>query len=268
MFYLELAAVLAAVYAVLGIRVAQEYERGVVFRLGRFHKVKGPGLYWIAPIFDRQWTLDLRTRTVVGMEALARFRSLPLRAPNEWFAEAVELELGVQLEMASVRQALHALPLIPPTAYLSINCSHRAAVSPQLASVLSLDASRVVLEITEHEAVEDYDALINALKGLREQGVRVAIDDAGAGFASMRHTLQIAPDIVKLDLSLTHDIDSDRARQALASALVSFGREMGIAMVAEGIETEAEFTQLLDLGVEFGQGFFLAEPAPLHEPQF
>jgi EAL domain-containing protein (putative c-di-GMP-specific phosphodiesterase class I)/CheY-like chemotaxis protein len=211
--------------------------------------------------------VDLRTRAVLGMEALARFRSLPLRPPNEWFAEAVQLELGVQLELTTVRQALRALPLIPPDAFLAVNCSHRAAVSPELASVLSVDAPRIVVEITEHEAIEDYEALIPRLGDLRAAGVRIAIDDAGAGFASLRHTLRIAPDIVKLDISLTRDISTDRARQALASALVSFADEMQITVVAEGIETLEELDMLLELGVQQGQGFFLAEPSPLRVPE-
>ncbi len=206
--------------------------------------------------------VDLRSRSVVGMEALARFRSLPLRAPDEWFAEAVRLELGVQLELASVRQALRILPGLPPEVYLSINCSHRAAVSTELASLLSVDAPRIVLEITEHEAVEDYDALLGALAGLRSIGARLAIDDAGAGFASMHHTLRLVPDIVKLDISLTRDIDADRAKHALAAALVSFADEMGMVIVAEGIETAAELDALLALGVPQGQGYYLAEPTP------
>jgi len=125
-----------------------------------------------------------------------------------------------------------------------------------------VDAPRVVLEITEHEAVDDYDTLIRGLAGLREQGVRVAIDDAGAGFASLRHTLQIAPDIVKLDISLTRNIDTDHARQALASALVQFADEMEITIVAEGIETPEELAELVQLGVHYGQGFYLAKPSP------
>jgi EAL domain-containing protein (putative c-di-GMP-specific phosphodiesterase class I) len=120
-----------------------------------------------------------------------------------------------------------------------------------------------VLEITEHEAVEDYDDLVDALAPLRSLGAKVAIDDAGAGFASLRHTLRIAPDIVKLDMSLTRDIDGDRAKRALAAALVSFASEMGFALVAEGIETAAELTTVRELGVGYGQGFFLAEPGPL-----
>ena len=117
-----------------------------------------------------------------------------------------------------------------------------------------------MLEITEHEAVEDYDDLVDALAPLRRLGARVAIDDAGAGFASLRHTLRIAPDIVKLDMSLTRDIDGDRAKRALAAALVSFASEMGFALVAEGIETAAELATVRELGVGYGQGFFLAEP--------
>jgi EAL domain-containing protein (putative c-di-GMP-specific phosphodiesterase class I)/AmiR/NasT family two-component response regulator len=207
--------------------------------------------------------MDLQTRSTVGMEALARFRSLPLRPPNEWFAEAVQLELGVQLELTTVRQALHALPYLPADTFLAVNCSHRAAVSTELASILSVNAGRVVVEITEHEAIEDYDLLLPRLADLRDSGVRVAIDDAGAGFASLRHTLRIAPDIVKLDISLTRDISTDRARQALAAALVSFAEEMNITVVAEGIETQEELDMLLELGVRQGQGFFLAEPSPL-----
>lgn len=207
--------------------------------------------------------VDLRSREVVGLEALARFRSLPLRPPNEWFAEAVALELGVQLELTTVRQALRELPRLPFGTFLAINCSHRAATSADLASVLALDAERIVIEITEHEAVEDYNDLLRALTALRNSGVRVAIDDAGAGFASLRHTLQIAPDIVKLDISLTHDIDHDRGRHALAAALIRFADEMGMHIVAEGIETAAELNALLALGVRFGQGYYLAAPAPL-----
>ena len=207
--------------------------------------------------------VDLETCEAVGWEALARFRSIPLWPPDRWFAEAVVLELGVQLELATIRQAIALLFRLPEHAYLSVNCSHRAARSAEMVTTLAPIAHRVVIEITEHEAVDDYDELSLALEELRTRGVRVAIDDAGAGFASLRHTLLLAPDIVKVDISLTRAIDRDRGRRALASALISFADEMGMAIVAEGIETEAELRTLRDLGVRFGQGFFLAEPGPL-----
>jgi len=207
--------------------------------------------------------VDLHSRAVIGMEALARFHSLPLRPPNEWFAEAVEHELGVALELLAIRDAMRALPEIAEPAYLSVNCSHRAAASPELAALIGEHAPRMVLEITEHEAIEDYGALGVALASLRERGIRVSIDDAGAGFASLRHTVMLRPDIVKIDISITRGIDRDRPKRALASALISFAEELGMEVVAEGIETVEELETLVELGVPFGQGFLLGRPAPL-----
>ena len=234
-------------------REQREALRGEIERF-----VEGEG---VSMVF--QPIVDLETGITVGVEALARFRSIPLRPPDAWFAEAVALELGVQLELATIRQALSALERIPEGAYLSLNTSHRAATSADLLLVLAPVADRIVVEITEHEPVDDYDGLSVALAGLRAMGVRVAIDDAGAGFASLRHTLLLSPDIVKVDISLTRDIDADRGRRALASALISFAEEMEMTIVAEGIETEAELKALRELGVRYGQGYYLAEPGPL-----
>ena len=206
--------------------------------------------------------MELRTREPVGYEALARFRSLPPRPPDAWFAEAAALELGTHLELATIERALAVLPALPLDTYLSLNSSHRTVRSPELAALLAPHAARVVVEITEHEPVYDYEELALALGPLRALGVRIAIDDAGAGYASLRHTLALNPDIVKVDISLTRTIDTDRARRALASALISFAEEMDMTIVAEGIETEAELRTLTDLGVRFGQGFHLARPAP------
>jgi EAL domain-containing protein (putative c-di-GMP-specific phosphodiesterase class I) len=230
-----------------------------VERIRRFASGRGLSIVF-------QPILDLRTRALVGMEALARFDALLHRRPDEWFAEAHELELGVELELAALRKAVAALPRMPELLdgpYLSVNCSHRAAMSEDVALLLAPHAARVVVEITEHERVEDYALLAQALERLRSEGARIAIDDAGAGFASLRHTLQIAPDMVKVDISLTRDIDKDRAKRALASALISFADEMGMQIIAEGIETKAELDTLMELGVAFGQGFYLAKPAPL-----
>jgi EAL domain-containing protein (putative c-di-GMP-specific phosphodiesterase class I)/CheY-like chemotaxis protein len=207
--------------------------------------------------------VDLTTREAVGFEALARFRSLPPRPPNEWFAEAAALELGTQLELATIERATALLPRLPVTAYLSLNASHRTVRSPELIDLLSGSAGRLVVEITEHEPVDDYDELADSLRPLRALGVKIAIDDAGAGYASLRHTLALAPDIVKVDISLVRSIDLDRGRRALASALISFADEMDMTIVAEGIETAAELETLRELGVRFGQGYHLAEPAAL-----
>ena len=127
---------------------------------------------------------------------------------------------------------------MPDGAYLAVNCSHRAAVSPELAALLAARTpTGSCWRSPSTRRSRTTTRLVEALAPLRARGARIAIDDAGAGFASLRHTLRIAPDIVKLDISLTRGIDTDRAKRALASALVSFADEMDIALVAEGIET-------------------------------
>ena len=124
-------------------------------------------------------------------------------------------------------------------------------------------AGRVVIEITEHAQVDDYDALREALAPLRERGAQLAIDDLGAGFANLRHILRLAPDLVKLDLSLTHEIARDPARTALASSLVGFAEGVGALIVAEGISSDEDLELLRSLGVDYGQGFHLARPSAL-----
>jgi len=211
------------------------------------------------PIFE------LDGHRLVGVEALARFPQHDDPWPVErWFAEAAELGLGPDLELACNRSAIAALDRLPPPTYLSINASHRTAESDELAELVgAVDAARIVIEITEHEAVTDYDRLTAALQRLRALGARVAIDDAGAGFASLRHILLMAPEIIKIDVSLTSRIDSDPRRRALAAALISFAEEMSIDVVAEGVETEDEHRALQALGVRLGQGYYLGRPAPL-----
>ena len=208
--------------------------------------------------------MELDGHAVVGMEALARFATEPILPPDRWFAEAAEVGLGPDLELACDRVALADLARLPRGTYLSINASRRTAESSALLDELdAVDASRVVIEITEHEAVDDYDALSRALGRVRERGSRIAIDDAGAGFASLRHILLIDPEIIKIDVSLTRNIDSDAKRRAISSALITFGDEMGMTVVAEGIETLQEHETLRELGVRFGQGFYLGHPAAL-----
>ena len=126
-----------------------------------------------------------------------------------------------------------------------------------------LPAERIVLEITEHAHVEDYDALLCALEPLRKNGVRLAVDDAGAGYSGLQHILQIRPDFIKLDMALTRHIDLDPARKALASALVAFARDTGSRIIAEGVETASELDTLRGIGIEKAQGYFLGRPTPI-----
>lgn len=152
----------------------------------------------------------------------------------------------------------------PSEIYISINASPETFLDPRLSRIVDgRDLSSIVFEITEHAPVSDYDELTGALDRLRAQGARIAIDDAGAGFSSLRHIVQLRPDIIKLDISLTRAIDTDVARRALASALIFFAHEISASIVAEGIETEAELQALKDLGISAGQGYLLGRPSDI-----
>jgi EAL domain-containing protein (putative c-di-GMP-specific phosphodiesterase class I)/CheY-like chemotaxis protein len=227
-------------------------------RSARIHRViDGVGVEMVyQPIFD------LETGAPVGAEALARFDVTDW--PTErWFREAPQLGLATPLDLTLIRLALADLPRLRD-GYLSVNASQATARSVELIEILTAsDPGRIVVELTEHEAIEDYDELGVALERLRELGVRIAIDDAGAGFASLRHILQLSPDLIKLDISITAGVDQDRARRAMSKALISFADEMRITIVAEGLETQPQIDTLRALGVRFGQGFLLARPGTL-----
>jgi EAL domain-containing protein (putative c-di-GMP-specific phosphodiesterase class I)/DNA-binding NarL/FixJ family response regulator len=205
--------------------------------------------------------------STIGAEALTRFRGPPSRGPLRWFAEADEVGLLRELELAAVRTALAALPELPEHVFLSVNISPATVATPGfLRLIAGSDGARVVVEITEHARINDYDRLREALDGIREVGARVAIDDAGAGFASLRHILRLEPEFIKLDRTLIDGIESDRSRQALAAGLISFAEKIDATIVAEGIERPGEVEALAELGVLYGQGYFFARPGPLPLP--
>lgn len=184
---------------------------------------------------------ELGSGAVIGFEALARFAGTPYRPPDIWFADAEAVGLGVQLETAAISMALAALPAIPATAFLSLNLSPGAARSEAVAQALAhVPLDRLVLEVTEHVHVDDYPGTRENLDRFRSQGARLAIADAGAGYASFAHILQLEPDFIKLDISLVRGIDADPGKRALASAFVAFASETGASIIAEGIETERE----------------------------
>ncbi|MDP3691410.1 EAL domain-containing protein, partial [Bradyrhizobium sp.] len=207
---------------------------------------------------------DIRSGQVVGFECLTRFSGVPTRPPNEWFGEAAEVGLGRELELAAIRAAAGALGSLPDHLHLAMNASVETIMSREFADVMNeLPPERIVIEITEHSDVENYEHLLRALLPLRQRGFRLAVDDAGAGYSSLRHILNLQPDFIKLDMGLIRNIDVDPARRALASALIGFARETGSVIIAEGVETASEFETLQLIGVEQVQGYFLGRPMPL-----
>lgn len=213
-------------------------------------------------VYQPIWTLD--RRAPVGFEALCRFSGEPYRSPDIWFNDAATVGLGVDLELTVLERALDGFTALPEHVYISLNASPETVLSGRLLSVLGdVPVERTVIELTEHAQVSDYNDLLDALAPLRAAGMRLAVDDAGAGYASLQHIVQLRPDVIKLDMSLTRAVDIDPARRALAAALIYFAGETGAQIVAEGIETEDEFTALKGLGAQCGQGYLLGKPTPV-----
>ncbi|MCI2240626.1 EAL domain-containing protein [Paenibacillus sp. TRM 82003] len=236
---------------------AEARRRAVLDRLAGLDATGGPGIVY-------QPVVDLRTSQHVGAEALSRFPA-GTATPDVWFADAARVGAGAELELRAVRTALAGLPHLP--GFVSVNLSPATLLDPGLARALAgAPLDRVVVEVTEHAAIDDYAGLLAALEPLRAAGLRVAVDDTGAGYASLRHVLAILPDFIKLDISLVRGLDGDRARRALAAGLVTFAESTDAAIVAEGIETAEELAVLQALGVSHGQGYHLARPAPLVVP--
>ncbi|HZH43334.1 MAG TPA: EAL domain-containing protein [Lysobacter sp.] len=203
---------------------------------------------------------------VVALEALARFAATPAQPPDVWFRQAHEVGLGVELEGAALRKALAALDRLPPHVRLTLNVSPLALVAGTLQRMLEdAPGERLILELTEHAEVPDYAQLRTALHDMRARGIGLAVDDTGAGYASLRHILRLEPDVIKLDLTLVRGIDRDAKRRSLAGALIRFARETGAQVVAEGVETAEELATLRDLQADHVQGYLLGRPAPLEQ---
>lgn len=216
----------------------------------------------VTPTF--QPVVMLGDGALVAFEALARFRTEDFPGPDQAFGAAMDAGLGVELELLAMRRALAALDRVPRDVYLSTNLSVEAMLDPRVQDTLLAHADRrLAVELTEHTQVHDYPALVAVTERLRAAGILIAVDDAGAGFASLSHILQLRPDIIKLDITLTRGVDTDPVRMALARCLVAFASDIGATLVAEGIETPAEREKLLELGVRLGQGYLLGRPGPL-----
>lgn len=207
---------------------------------------------------------DLIQHKVVGFEALSRFVSGPERSPDIWFSEANEIGVGGELEARAVRMGLQGLTDLPADVYVSVNMSPEHILEGTMDQLFRRNSlHRVMLEITEHAVVEHYDDLVKKIRPYRERGLKLAVDDAGAGYSSFRHILHLMPDRIKLDMSLTRNIDTDMSRRALAAAFSRFSEETGSAIVAEGVETAAEMHALQSLGVTRIQGFYIGRPLAL-----
>lgn len=208
---------------------------------------------------------DLR---LSGFEGLTRFPDGSHARPDHWFAKAHKIGRGADLEIMALKAVLESARQIPSEYDVSVNLSPLVAVTASAQHELRSADRPITLELTEHDHITA--GMYADLRSLRRDGVRLAIDDTGAGFSSLSRIVRLRPDVIKLDRDLTADVQSDPARQALVVALVHFAREIGAVTVAEGIETADQHATLRDLGIGFGQGFWLGQPRPIseHAPLF
>lgn len=202
---------------------------------------------------------DLRTGQILGFEALARFTDTSV-APDIWFERAAEIGLGADFEIRAVDRALELLPRLPAGTYLAVNVSPALASSERLRTTLAaVEGRRVVVELTEHASLLR-EGVKEILQPLRDLGIRIAVDDAGSGYAGLQRLVRTEPDIVKIDKFIVHGVADSAARQAMIRALRDFSAATGAVLIAEGIERSTDRDALRALGVTAGQGHALGSP--------
>lgn len=230
--------------------------------LRRVEEARQPGVMTMA----FQPIVRLADRRVVGVEALTRVPDRLELSPAALYEAADDAGLVVDTELFAAVLAMAGFDATD--GFVAVNFSATTLLDPgfeRFASRVPLE--RTVIEISEHSQVEDYDAVAGVLAPFRGRGLRVAVDDAGAGFASLRHILRLRPDIIKLDISLVRHLVTDDLNQCLAGALAAVATQMDAQVVAEGIEDERTLAALRQAGVGLGQGYLLGRPLPLeHRP--
>jgi EAL domain-containing protein (putative c-di-GMP-specific phosphodiesterase class I) len=243
--------------AMSAVNAADERER---LRRGMSSVIAGRGRHAVL-----QPIVDLATGQGIAAEGLSRFEpgEFGMRAPAQWFDDAGRLGLRTELEIAAAASVLDLLDDgLPSAVALSVNLSPESVLSPGFDTLLAgRRVSRIIVEMTEHAPVDDYTALGELLRPYREQGLRVAVDDAGAGYASLKHVLALQPDLIKVDMALVRGCDRDLARRTLLSALTDFAEATECRLVAEGVETEDELRSVAACGVHLAQGYFLGRPS-------
>jgi EAL domain-containing protein (putative c-di-GMP-specific phosphodiesterase class I) len=241
---------------------AEQERDAVLERLRPVERAGGPRVL-LQPI------VDIATGARVGAEALSRFPAEWGLAPDVVFGQAHAVGRGDHLELLALQRAAAHLGTVE--GYVSMNVSPATLLTAELQRLLeALPLHRVLLELSEHDAVEDYDALRAVLRPLRQRGMRLAVDDVGAGFSSLRHIVVTEPDVIKLDRSIVDGVAADHVLRSLVRSLVDFSAGLGALVVAEGVEGPADAEVLHDLRVGYGQGWHWgrAVPAELLEDRY
>ena len=214
------------------------------------------------PVF--QPIYSLADGRLMAVEALTRFDVRPYRTPDLWFAAAESIGQGVELELAAIEAALEASQTLPREVALSLNASPATLGDPRLRDLVRDHPEReLIVEITEHAVVVDYHLLQGIVGQLRALGVRIAVDDAGAGFSTLQHIVQLGPETIKVDISLTQGVSTSPLRRALAGSLIEFAQRTGAELVVEGIEEAHDLSTWITLGADAAQGYLIGRPGDL-----
>ncbi|MEH3139631.1 MAG: EAL domain-containing protein [Mycobacterium kyogaense] len=227
---------------------------------GELDRLFAPGA--LQPVF--QPIVDLSTGHTVGYEGLSRFPHAPERNVEEWFGVAQRAGRGADLEIHAVDEILSASAQLTVDLPVAVNLSPCAAADPRARALLLAARRPVCVELTEHDRFPD--DLFDALTPLRHHGLDIAVDDVGAGYATLLQILRLKPDVIKIDAEFTAGVQSDPARRVLTAAIVELSDEVGAVTVAEAIETEDQLRALRELGVSRGQGYYLGRPRPASRP--
>lgn len=208
--------------------------------------------------------VDLVRGVVVGYEALTRFTGYPVTNPQLWFEASRRERRSAELEALALRSALAMRSELPSSTFLSVNIAPDLLDEAEILDVWETqdDLHGIVVELTEHARIDSYATLESALERLRAAGARIAIDDAGAGYAGLQHLIEVRPNIIKLDLTLVAGVDRDETKRALVEMIGSFASRIDATVLAEGIEHLGELDAVIGLGVPLAQGYLLARPAP------
>ncbi|MGO4119923.1 EAL domain-containing protein [Arthrobacter sp. YAF16] len=208
--------------------------------------------------------VDTARGAVVGYEALARFPGYAEKNPEVWFAAARQHGKAAELEAAALRTALKARAALPANCFLTLNVSPELLTTECIRSVWRDEGKLggLIVELTEQTPIDSYVELEPDLNQLRAAGALIAVDDAGAGYAGLRHLLALRPALIKIDRDLIQDVDRDEAKRALIGMLGAFASQVDAWILAEGVERAEELEALVSLGVPLVQGYYLARPAP------
>jgi EAL domain-containing protein (putative c-di-GMP-specific phosphodiesterase class I) len=219
------------------------------------------------PVYQPIYSLE--DGRLLAVEALTRFDGPPDQPPDVWFDQAARAGMETELDLVTTQAALDGADAqLPAELALHLNVTPATLRDTRLLALLTsyVPHRQIVVEITEHAVIDDYQRLEMPCQRLRHHGIKIAVDDAGAGISSLRHVIKLAPEVIKLDISLTRDVRKSPIQHALARALATFASEIDALLVVEGIEEQSDLTAWTKLGAHAAQGYYLARPGPLPAP--